>query len=70
MKNIRTLLGLVVLLVTLSAPAFAGDMPTPPAPEPPPSTPSDPPTATANGDMPTPPMAVVIETLGLVLSLF
>ena len=75
MKNLRTLLGLVVLLVTLAAPAWAGDMPTPPAPEPSPtpveSASSESTTAEADGDMPTPPLSeIALETLGIMLSLF
>ena len=37
MKHLRRLLSLSLLLVALSAPAWAGDMPTPPAPTLPPA---------------------------------
>lgn len=70
MKNFRKLIALVVMLAALSAPALAGDMETPPAPEPTPSAAQPLPEPTPlPGDMETPPSAVTTETvLDLVLT--
>lgn len=63
MKNIRKLLSLILLLVTLSAPALAGDMETPPAPAAPQPTPAAAAPATTKGDMETPPLAALVGAL-------
>lgn len=55
MKNLRNLSGVVLLLITLSAPAWAGDMETPPAPAPPQSS--------QGGDMETPPLTALVDAL-------
>ena len=69
MKNFRKLSALVVLLAALSAPALAGDLETPPAPQPTPAA-APAPTQPAPGDLETPPVAVAVaETmLGVVLT--
>ncbi len=57
MKKLRALMGLALLLATLSVPALAdGNMETPPAPAPPPTTDRD-------GNMETPPLAVIVDAL-------
>lgn len=68
MQTLRKLLGLTLLLVTLSATALAGDIETPPAPQPPPATAPD--TlggdgAAASGDIETPPLVLAIAEAGL-----
>lgn len=68
MQTLRKLLGLTLLLGTLSATALAGDIETPPIPQPPPATAPDTTGsdgATAGGDIETPPLVLVIAEAGL-----
>lgn len=63
MKNFRKFTALVVLFAALSSPVLAGDLETPPAPQPPPPTAPVTTTESAPGDLETPPMVVVAQTV-------